>query len=147
MKQGICKICKKEFSIRPDSFGIYCGRICRYKDHSNIVKKGWLNRENKVAWNKGKTTPNGENANHWLGDGVGYWGIHTWLQKNYGWANKCEDKNCTHKSKTFEWAKLKDKPYQRRREYFIQLCKSYHNKYDEILLKGWKTRKVNQKII
>jgi len=110
-----------------------------------IHKNGTGFQKGCIPWNKGKSTPKGENANHWRGDSVGYWGIHTWLQQHYGWADKCEEKDCPGKSTKFKWDKLKNKPYQRRRDNFIQLCKQCHNKYDDVLRRGWITRKLAKK--
>jgi hypothetical protein len=82
------------------------------------------------------------NMNHWMGDAVGYQGIHIWLNKKFGKADMCENKGCVYprkksngyvllKPKRFEWAKLKNKPYQRLRKYFIKLCVSCHHYYDQ----------------
>jgi len=55
--------------------------------------------------------------------------IHNWLKNNYGKANKCEF--CKIKnSKRYEWAKLKDKEYDFKRENFIMLCCKCHRNYD-----------------
>ncbi len=59
-----------------------------------------------------------------------YSSIHSWIRKNFGSAQKCEGSNCTGPSKRIEWALLKGKKYERKRENFIQLCKSCHVKYD-----------------
>ena len=72
----------------------------------------------------------GEKSGKWKGNKVGYWGIHDWLQKEFGKANKCENPNCFKKSRVFNWAKLENKLYERRRENFIMLCRSCHAKYD-----------------
>lgn len=56
--------------------------------------------------------------------------IHQWLRKEYGKANKCENKSCTGKSNNFTWAKLPDKEYDFKRKNFIELCRSCHTKMD-----------------
>ena len=66
----------------------------------------------------------------WRGNGVGYHGIHKWLYAYFGRANHCDNPKCEGKSSTYQWAKLKEKTYQRNRENFIQLCTSCHRKYD-----------------
>lgn len=40
-----------------------------------------------------------------------YWynAIHYWLKAKYGIANKCESGRCNNMSKTYQWAKLKNK--------------------------------------
>ena len=41
-----------------------------------------------------------------------YQHIHYWLKKNFGKANKCENKLCVAKNiKRYEWAKKKGKKY------------------------------------
>jgi hypothetical protein len=84
-------------------------------------------RENSVH-RFGKKNPS------WLGNKVGYHGIHIWLRKNFGIAMFCESHliglSCKRISKRFEWAKLRNKKYQRKRGNFIRLCKSCHSSYD-----------------
>ncbi len=48
----------------------------------------------------------------------------------YGKAYKCESKKCKHKSKIYDWTKLKNKEYEFKRENFWMLCRSCHVKYD-----------------
>jgi len=88
----------------------------------------------KIAWNKGLKLPqfSGEKAGHWKGAKVGYYGIHNWLIRKFGKANKCENFNCSKKYNKFHWAKLKDKTYERKRENFWMLCIRCHAIYDEI---------------
>ena len=43
---------------------------------------------------------------------------------------KCENPECPGKSKRFEWAKIKGKKYDRKRESYKQFCISCHKKYD-----------------
>jgi len=63
--------------------------------------------------------------------------IHNWLRKIYGKANKCDNKEnhilkkeCTGKSKRFDWTLKKEYKYERKRENFWMLCGSCHNIYD-----------------
>lgn len=74
--------------------------------------------------------PKGDKSPQWLGDDIGYFGIHKWLLKVYGKATKCENIDCLKINKMYEWAKLRDKQYKRRRNHFIQLCRSCHRYYD-----------------
>jgi hypothetical protein len=73
----------------------------------------------------------GMSANNWKGDEVGYQGIHRWLSKTYGRADRCEKDDCTNKSTSYSWAKLRGKEYKRRRENFMRMCASCHIKYDK----------------
>ena len=63
--------------------------------------------------------------------------LHRWLRVNYGKANKCENKEnkilnfeCKSNPKRFEYALIKGKKYEQKRENFIMLCPSCHRKYD-----------------
>lgn len=60
----------------------------------------------------------------------GYIAIHCWLKYHFGSADKCENKKCLHVSQSYQWALLKGKKYEHKRENFIQLCRSCHKKYD-----------------
>ena len=100
---------------------------------------GKMNRWAKVYCSKkcqGKSQ-RGENSPNWVGDNVGYWGIHDWLYTNFGSAERCENPNCLGTNNKFQWAKLKSKEYERRRENFIQLCVRCHVLYDETVPMGW----------
>lgn len=67
----------------------------------------------------------------WKGDNpISYSTLHSWLVRNYGKANICENKNCSSTTKTFDWALIHGKEYIRRREHFMALCRSCHIKYD-----------------
>lgn len=94
--------------------------------------KGQFNK-GRTAWNKGKKMPKitGKNNYQWKGLNPGYFTLHSWLNKNYGKANKCENPNCKFKNpKRYEWSLIKGKGYQRQRENFFMLCCSCHRKYD-----------------
>ena len=72
--------------------GKFCSRECANKMNA---KKG------KESWNYKKK--------------VGYYAVHDWLQVNFGKALKCEQCGS---DKNVQWAKLKGKPYQRKRKNF-----------------------------
>lgn len=72
----------------------------------------------------------GINSVHWKKKKLGYWGIHQWLYKYFGKANKCEGKNCRKNSNIFNWSLKKKCKYERKRNNFIQLCRSCHMIYD-----------------
>jgi hypothetical protein len=84
----------------------------------------------KETIDKIRKSNEGENGGHWKGDSVGYWGIHKWLIKNYGKATKCSSAKCRKNSIHYEWALIKGKKYERKKENFIELCKSCHSIYD-----------------
>lgn len=70
----------------------------------------------------------GEDATNWKGDNVGYHGLHAWLYRDFGKANKCS-KCGTVTAKKYEWANISGK-YSRDINDFIQLCTSCHRKMD-----------------
>lgn len=73
-----------------------------------------------------------------------YFAIHAWLRKTFGKPNICENPKCKHSSEYYQWAKLKNKKYERKRENYIRLCHSCHTSYDmtdEWILKATKHMK------
>ncbi len=110
MVERKCKRCNKIFYAKPyhvKKWGaLYCSRDCSNKS----------------------TALRGEKSPHWVGDKVGYCGIHDWIKTNYGLAQKCEQCGS---DKNVHWAKLKGKEYERKRENFWQLCSKCHMDYDD----------------
>ena len=114
MIKVICKQCGKEKEVYPSDIKVGKGKFC----------------SNKCSY-EFKKTITGKNHFSWVGDKVGYGGIHQWLKKEFGKANKCENPDCPYKDpKGYEWAKLKDKEYERNRKNFRMLCRGCHHKYD-----------------
>ena len=92
-----------------------------YKQTPEHVEKMRLT---KIGKKLGKDNP------MWKGDNIGYAAIHIWLQVNFGVASKCEALDCVGASQHYEWALLKGKTHQRRRENYQEMCVSCHRKYD-----------------
>src|SRR5579863_3573786 len=68
----------------------------------------------------------------WKGNKVGYCALHDWLERWYGKAFKCENKECKTKNpKKYQWANMTGK-YKRDRNDFKMLCINCHNKMDRI---------------
>lgn len=67
---------------------------------------------------------------NWKGDDVGYWGIHSWVQRNYGKANHCEDCGDMNAPR-YEWANISGQ-YKRDISDWKQLCKKCHNDMDGV---------------
>jgi hypothetical protein len=106
-----CLNCHKELWIQPSRVNKkYCSFFCR----NLYFKINYI----------------GEKASNWKGNKIGYDAIHFWLKKEFGKANKCEYPNCKKLKQVFEWAKLKGKNYERKRENFWMLCVNCHRKYD-----------------
>ena len=66
----------------------------------------------------------------WKGDKVGYRGIHKWIERKLGKANKCSF-DPTHQSVRFDWANISGS-YLRDLEDWSQLCRKCHRQYDMI---------------
>ncbi len=73
----------------------------------------------------------GEKNNMWKGDNVGRAAIHTWLKRHYGKPNTCEKCGLIG-SRNIDWAKIKGRKYERKRENFWRLCHKCHMAYDEV---------------
>jgi len=109
--------------------------------------KGWTNsgsfKNGHIAiggFEKGHPGFKKEKNGNWKGDDVGYNAIHSWLKREFGLANKCENPNCIYpragsmgrilyQSKRFDWANLSGK-YKRDRNDWKMLCCSCHKLYD-----------------
>ena len=85
---------------------------------------------------------------NYRGGNISYRRFHQWLDKNFGKANKCENKKCTYpqitarkkilyKPSRFHWALLSGKNYQRKRENYVMLCALCHSRYDVMGKKIW----------
>jgi len=92
--------------------------MIRTKEHCENISKTWTNRRDEIEEKE-------------------YQKIHHWLKKTYGKASHCEnyDNNilkfkCNGKLNGFEWANKRECPYEKNINYFFQLCKSCHQKYD-----------------
>jgi hypothetical protein len=137
----ICLECNKEYfksktcSTKQWTNQKYCSKECYRKNwdghkYGVKIKKG-QRLSPLTEFKKGKIGDRNEKHPQWKGDNVGYSGIHTWLRINFGYPNKCDNEACLAKNiKRFEWALIKGKEYERKRENFMQLCVSCHRKYD-----------------
>ena len=147
------KSCKYKYSIRRSGLNY----------HIKVVNKAWF-KKGQNAWNKGtrgvvKRNAGsfkkgqrasidtefkvghernvGENNVKWLGDSVGYGGVHSWIKRWLGKSVKCENRekrflpfSCNNKSNTFDWAN-RSRKYKRNVEDWVQLCRSCHFKADK----------------
>lgn len=104
------------------------------KPNSGSITKGehrGLKTEIKIGQFKEERHPK------WKGDKVGYDGLHSWIQRNYGKAKKCENREkqflpfaCNRKSINFDWAN-KSLEYRRNMNDWVELCHSCHLKADK----------------
>lgn len=83
----------------------------------------------------------GEKSGRWKGDAVGYIALHSWLKRQFGRPDKCENRNCVYPRKAangrvllrptgFEWANL-DGVYARDRKHWVMLCCHCHRIFDK----------------
>ncbi len=56
--------------------------------------------------------------------------VHSWVNKTFGRASKCENPKCELVSERYEWSLLKGKKYDYKKQNFWQLCKICHVRYD-----------------
>lgn len=68
-----------------------------------------------------------------------YSALHSWVIRNYGDSKYCEDCGTTTASR-YEWANITG-IYNRERKNWKRLCRKCHTRFDDIINKGWKTRK------
>lgn len=108
----------------------------------NGINKGWFKKGRKNSKELLEKI-SGEKSMCWVGDKIGYQGIHSWIIRQFGKANICENPDCIYprkgglgsgrwllKPKRFDWANISGK-YLRDRNDFIQLCRSCHEKWDK----------------
>ncbi len=100
------------------------------KGHIPWCKDKKLTEKHKEKLRGLRPKAQGEKNHNWKGDEIGYGAIHVWLKVTFGKANKCENTECPNRSKIYDWALLKGKEYERKRENFIQLCRGCHIVYD-----------------
>ena len=133
------------YPIDPEDTTIYTWNVDFEKGHipwnkgkhtgnsGNGFKKG------RVPWNKGikYTAIIGEKHPQWKGDGVGYFALHAWLNRNKGKANHCENTDCKgRKPKKFEWSNISGE-YKRDINDYESLCIKCHRAKDLGGLKPW----------
>lgn len=119
------KVCRRALLL-----GIKKDKVVFGKEISKTQKKQF--KEGKRS-NKGDKNPNwrGGITKKYAGiEQVKYSSVHWWLRKNFGVASKCENPNCKNLSKNYEWAKRKEKNYEKKIDNFIMLCKSCHARQD-----------------
>lgn len=131
----IC-ICGKKFETIESRIkigkGKYCSRNCFH--NAGVSEK---TRKLMSLLRKGKRVSiktefkKGQNLNHknykWKGDEVGYYGLHTWVNRTLRKAEACVSCGST---KNVQWAN-KTYKYIRDIKDWISLCRRCHMKYDK----------------
>lgn len=134
------------------------GIYVRTEKHRKAVSELGKKSKGREPWNKGKTGIYSEETlrkmrdnnakgmkgkigvdNHgWKGDRAKYQAKHTWIRRNWGKADKCENNSCTYDSpKIYHWANVSG-DYLRDRSDWIMLCPSCHYFQNRGLLLIWK---------
>lgn len=67
----------------------------------------------------------------------GYSELHMWMRYHYGSANDCENELCPKISRNYHWALIRGCDYERKRENFMMLCASCHQRYDRLSKGFW----------
>lgn len=114
---GNCEVCSKEYRAVNDykeRKQKYCSKQCADK-----------------VW-RAKVTPSNfrtdEKNGSWKGDGVGYSGIHRWVERKLGAPRVCWHCGSKRKKK-YEWCNI-DHKYRRDLNDWLRLCTSCHRKND-----------------
>jgi hypothetical protein len=106
----------------------------------SIVRKGMKHTEetkSKISKNRSGIS-NDENHYQWKGEDVKYSGLHRWISRKLGKANKCEfaDETCRG---PFEWSNISH-TYKRNVNDFQPLCSSHHKRYDKAYVQNEKNK-------
>lgn len=121
----------------------------RRKQISNVQKGKVLSEDTKRKMSEkhkliGTTPPHysGEEHYNWKGDEVGYYGVHVWMQKQFGTPSKCE--NCgTEEDTKYNWSNNSGN-YLRDRTDWQRLCIKCHRVKDNWVEKVRKTRQAKR---
>ena len=106
----ICSFCKKSFIRYKSAFTKrYCSASCRSKN-GNFSQL--------------------EKHQGWLGDNVGYWGIHKWINRHFKKPTMCQNCGKDNLYKwSIHWANISGN-YRRDINDWIALCQSCHRRFD-----------------
>jgi len=99
------------------------GTIGVMKPNSGSIKKG-ERRSVRTQFTSEKV--GGSRNNKWKGSEVGYFGLHSWVQRHKGRAKKCEYCGST---TLVDWANKSFK-YKRVLSDWLELCRKCHREYD-----------------
>ena len=151
--------CNREFNVFASTLrkghGNYCSRQCRpawnkglnenpktTAKRSEILKIWWSNPKNiemqsrlhkgQKPWNTGTKGIHliGEKNPQWKGDNVGYHSLHSWIHRQLGMPDICEEcKNFHLSGHKIHWANISGE-YKRDINDWIRLCTHCHAEYD-----------------
>jgi hypothetical protein len=127
-----CKECGKEFSTYPCRVKSGAGKFCSRKCYEPTRIKELTNNGNETRFKPGHQTsenrvmPSGADHKAWKGQEVGYRGMHYWVIRQKGKAQKCSKCGST---KSVQWANV-DHKYLRDIDDYVEMCSSCHKLYD-----------------
>jgi len=120
-----------------NTYGFKKGHKNEYRNqesYDNADKQYYKSKEYRKKLSDSKL---GEKNPSWKGGTCEKDNIHGWLSREFGKANKCDNREsdilkfkCSGKSKRFNWANINNHIYKKKREHFIMLCTACHVKYD-----------------
>lgn len=138
----ICKQCELEYLVYPYRAitAKFCSRKCK---DLYLIGKAPIGIDNtgKIPWIKGKKHtaetiiklknrfyPKGEAHPSWIGDDIGYAGVHDWIEKELGKPQYCQRCGSSN-AQRYEWAN-RSRTYKRDTNDWIRLCVFCHRKAD-----------------
>ena len=137
-----CTVCNKQFYASPSvRFRRFCCSLkCRnksfeFRTHISVGRTGTkLNEEHKKKIRIAcKNINQGRKHPQYIGNKVGYSGVHCWLRRKNGSATHCTNRQCRKPSKRFDYALIHGKNYSRNRSDYTMLCRRCHIYYDRVL--------------
>lgn len=83
------------------------------------------------SWSESQGRFSGQGKDHprWIGQDVGYRGLHTWIERQLGKPNKCCECGKIGYGREIHWAN-KSRTYKRELTDWIRLCAKCHAIYD-----------------
>lgn len=127
----ICLYCGKEFtpSIKNFARNKFCSLSCgsRFYPSGRLGKKNSQYQKDMV-----RLKSSGRNNPNWKGDDVGYFALHSWVNRKLGIPDTCD--HCGKSGLTghkIHWAN-KNHEYNRDLADWLRLCVTCHKKYDKI---------------
>ena len=107
----------------------FIARNLKGKNYEQIYGK---EKAQKIIEKIKTNVPAGKNSPHWKENGISYIGIHAWLHREFGRADRCD--NCGKKGlKRYDWHNISGN-YKRDRKDWIRLCRKCHYKADRNLI-------------